>query len=156
MIEKFFIDEITKSFLDFVENGKIQKANYVWKMLFYAKQQNWHNKDFFRYWLNKFVALEDNKGTFILGFSYITYNICEFNEKTLGEYVSSNISFFVKLNELEEAMSAMNYALQGAAFFDKSWIDTFLSELNIENKQDYLEINNKNEALYLNKVLKNK
>lgn len=156
MAKKGLLDDIERSFSIFQANGDMKQVNSIWKSLFYGYQNKWYTKELYRYWLTKIINLSHNQGTYILCIRSIIFDMCEFNEKTLADFIVPQINFLIELNEMDEALTWLNYVLEVGAFFEKYWIKEKLDVFNVEPKEEYIALNNRNEAIYLEKILKHK
>lgn len=147
------IEDIKRSFHDFIVKGNPKEINTVWQILHHAKQEEWFDEEYFRYWLIKCINTLDAQGAYVLCLPAITNKICGLNPRKLGCFLTPRIDFIVAINEFPKALNIINYATQGSAVFEKAWLVNMLEHIGVEDKLYLLQINSKNEAIDLNNSL---
>jgi hypothetical protein len=147
------LEDIKISFDNFLLKNDPQEINRIWKNLHHARIEGWFDKEFYIYWLAKCLNTPDAKGACILCLSAITRDICGLSEKDLGNFLMPRIDFIINLNEHDKALDVIHFALQGSAVFEKAWLINKLNQINIEDKTNFIRINNQNEAIFFNSSL---
>lgn len=150
---KEFLEDIKISFNNFLLKNEPQEINTIWQNLHHAKQECWFEKDFYIYWLAKFINTPNAQGTSILCLPVITKDLCGLNEKDLGDFLMPRIDFIIGLSEYNKALDIINFALQGFAVFEKAWLINKLDQMNIEDKTSFIKNNNENDAIFFNSTL---
>ena len=151
--KKEFIEDLKHSFNLFLLENNPQEINRIWQNLHHAKQEGWFEPEFYIYWLVKCINTPNAQGACILCLSAITKNICGFDVKQLGDFLTPRIDFIINLGEYDKAIDIINFSLQGLAVYEKAWLINKLDLMNIEDKTSFLKINNKNEAILFNSSL---
>jgi hypothetical protein len=144
------IEDLKISFNQFLNKNDPKEINIIWQNLHHAKQSGWFDNDFYIYWLVKCINTPDAQGVYVLCLPSITKDVCGLNERELGDFLMPRINFVLSLNDFSKAISMINFALQGSAIFEKSWLINKLNYIGLEDKVNLLKINAENEAIFLN------
>lgn len=153
MIENEINEDIKILFKQYVE--KTNRTAYVnaWELLHHAKTEDLFSREYFRMWFIKFLSIEDERGLFVLNHPTIVFTICEFNEKSLGEFLMPRIEFSLQFTGHSKFMSCIKNCLEIGVYFDHHWLKKQIDEKALFELEDSLEINKKNEVKFLQKTL---
>lgn len=154
IIEKEILKDLAYSFEKFIEKNEPKELNTLLQILFHSKAKKMFNFDFYEYWLNKLLSLSFNQGSYILCVPSVINQVFEMNEKELGNFLSKKIDFLIAINDFERVVNWLTLSLQGNVIYEKSWLINIITYIGIEDSEKLIEENNRNEAFFLNKVLK--
>ncbi len=152
-MEKIIDKDLNELFVSIQNNQRKENIYALLEFLNYAKSEGYFSKEYFQYWLLKIISLESREGLFILCVEELIKNIFEFNPKEFGSFLTKTINLSKEINNFEKAIVIINYGLQGGAIFEKAWLLNILEYFGVNDLSECVALNNKNEALYLNKVL---